>query len=96
MLRLFASALAACALALSFPVLASASPDWTGSFDATPRSTDAVPVTTPASQITAPAEPEDEFPWMWLAIGSTAIAVSLAGVELSRLRAGPKRRAASA
>ena len=88
--RLLAMALAALALALSFPVMASASPDWTGSFVPESRSADAAPAATPLS------ESDDESPWMWLAIGSSVIAVGLAGVELSRLRARPKRHAASA
>ena len=92
--RLLAMALAALALALSFPVMASASPDWTGSFVPESRSADAAPAATP--QVTLLSESDDESPWMWLAIGSSVIAVGLAGVELSRLRARPKRHAASA
>jgi len=96
MLRLLASALAALALALSFPVMASASPDWTGSFVPKTRSADAMPAATVAPQTSVPSESDDEFPWMWLAIGSTVIAVCLGGVELSRLHARPKGHAASA
>lgn len=75
---------------VAFPAATSASPDWTGSFVPPAQEDGSGPSGHPATHTSGTAEPppvsDDEFPWMWLAIGSSAVALGLAGVEITRMR----------
>lgn len=78
------------AAALMFPVTASAYKDWTGAYvpDADTREAyDSFYDTTVDQTPVSSGQPsDDEFPWMWLAIASSSVALGLAGLQMTRSR----------